>query len=196
MAVDLQELILKDRHSRRHEAFEGNFLDYLNLLKTDPAIAILAHERMYNVIVSSGTESINTEDDQRLKRIYGKETIKRYKFFENDFFGIDKTIMELVRYFHSAAMRGEESRQVLYLVGPVGSGKSSLMESLKRALEQHPPIYTLKDCPMREEPLHLIPKHLRPRFSEILGVNIEGDLCPVCRYRLIHEYNGEFENFK
>ena len=103
--------------------------------------------------------------------------------------------MELVRYFHSASMRGEESRQVLYLVGPVGSGKSSLMETLKKALEQHPPVYVLKDCPMREEPMHLIPKHLRPKFSEILGVNIEGDLCPICRYRLIHEYKGEYENF-
>ena len=196
MDVDLQELIIKDRQSGKHEAFEGSFLEYLKLVKNHPEIAMLAHERMFNVIISSGTESINTEDDQRLKRIYGKETIKRYKFFENEFYGIDKTIMELVRYFHSASMRGEESRQVLYLVGPVGSGKSSLMESLKKALEQHPPIYVLKDCPMREEPLHLIPKHLRDRFSEVLGVNIEGDLCPVCRYRLINEYKSEYENFK
>lgn len=196
MDYDLQELIQKDRQTGKHEAFEGTFLDYLRVVKNNPDLAMLAHERMYNVIVGSGTESINTEDDQRLKRIYGKETIKRYKFFENDFYGIDKTIMELVRYFHSASMRGEESRQVLYLVGPVGSGKSSLMESLKKALEQHPPIYVLKDCPMREEPLHLVPKHLRARFAEILGVSIEGDLCPICRYRLLHEYKGEFENFK
>lgn len=196
MDYDLQELIRKDRQSGKHEAFEGTFLDYLRVVKNNPDIAMLAHERMYNVIVGSGTESINTEDDQRLKRIYGKETIKRYRFFENDFYGIDKTIMELVRYLHSASMRGEESRQVLYLVGPVGSGKSSLMESLKKALEQHPPIYVLKDCPMREEPLHLIPKHLRAKFSDIIGVNIEGDLCPICRYRLLHEYKGEYENFK
>jgi len=196
MDVDLQELIIKDRQSGKYEPFEGSFLDYLNLVKKNPDIAMLAHERMYKIIVGSGTESVNTEDDHRLKRIYGKETIKRYKFFEHEFYGIDKTIMELVRYFHSASMRGEESRQVLYLVGPVGSGKSSLMESLKRALEQHPPIYALKDCPMREEPLHLIPKHLRDRFSEILGVNIEGDLCPICRYRLIHDYKGEYENFR
>ncbi len=196
MDYDLQELIQKDRQTGKHEAFEGTFLDYLRVVKNNPDIAMLAHERMYNVIVGSGSESINTEDDQRLKRIYGKETIKRYKFFENDFYGIDKTIMELVRYLHSASMRGEESRQVLYLVGPVGSGKSSLMESLKKALEQHPPIYVLKDCPMREEPLHLIPKHLRAKFAEILGVSIEGDLCPICRYRLLHEYKGEFENFK
>ena len=194
MSFDFQDLIRKDRDSKQYEPFEGSFLEYLSLIKNNPELAILAHERMYKLIVSLGFEAIKTEDNQRLKRIYGKETIKKYRFFENEFYGIDKTIMEIVRYFHSAAMRGEESRQVLYMVGPVGSGKSSLMESLKRALEQHPPIFALKDCPMREEPLHLIPKHLRAEFSELLGVNIEGDLCPACRYRLINDYKGEYEN--
>ncbi len=196
MDFDFQDLIIKDRDSKQHEPFEGNFLEYLRIIKNNPELAVLAHERMYQIIVGRGVEAIKTEDHLRLKRIYGKETIKRYKFFENEFYGIDKTIMEIVRYFHSAAMRGEESRQVLYMVGPVGSGKSSLMESLKRGLEQHPPIFVLKDCPMREEPLHLIPKHLRAEFSEILGLNIEGDLCPVCRYRLIHDYKGEYEKFR
>jgi len=196
MAFDFQDLITKDRDSKQYEPFEGSFLEYLTIIKNNPELAILAHERMHKLIVNLGVEAIKTEDNQRLKRIYGKETIKKYKFFENEFYGIDKTIMEIVRYFHSAAMRGEESRQVLYMVGPVGSGKSSLMESLKKALEQHPPIFALKDCPMREEPLHLIPKHLRADFSELLGVNIEGDLCPTCRYRLIHEYKGEYEKFR
>ncbi|HYH01756.1 MAG TPA: serine protein kinase, partial [Bacillota bacterium] len=126
-------------------------------------------------------------------RIYGNETIKRYPFFTEDFYGIDRTIMKIARYFHAAAMQGEESRQVLYLVGPVGAGKSSIMEHLKRALETAPPIIVIKDCPMREEPLHLVPKHLRKEFSQRLNIHIEGDLCPVCRYRLKHEYNGEFE---
>lgn len=196
MDFDFQGLILKDRDTRQHKPFEGSFLEYLNLIQKNPELAVLAHKRMYNMIVGRGAEAIKTEDNPRLKRIYGKETIKRYNFFQEDFFGIDKTIMEIVRYFHSAAMQGEESRQVLYMVGPVGSGKSSLMESLKRALEQHPPIFALKNCPMREEPLHLIPKHLRGEFSEVLGVNIEGDLCPACRYRLINEYKGEYENFR
>lgn len=194
--VEFQDLITKDRESKQHESFEGSFLEYLNIVKNNPELTVLAHERMYQLIVNWGVEAIKTEDNQRLKRIYGKEIIKKYKFFENEFYGIDKIIMEIVRYFHSAAMRGEESRQVLYMVGPVGSGKSSLMESLKRALEQHPPIFALKDCPMREEPLHLIPKHLRAEFSEILGVKIEGDLCPACRYRLIHDYKGEYEKFR
>ncbi|MBO8158117.1 PrkA family serine protein kinase [Thermosyntropha sp.] len=195
MSDDFNRLIKEDRERRKHESFRGTFLDYLNIVKENKDVAMLAHERMYRLITEPGTEVVKTEDDPRLRRIYGHDIIKRYRFFADDFFGIDKTIMEIVRYFHSAAMRGEESRQVLYLVGPVGSGKSSIMESLKRALENSPPIYALEGCPMREEPLHLLPKHLRPEFERILGVKIEGDLCPICRYRLINEYKGEYEKF-
>lgn len=180
---------------RRYQRFEGTLLDYLQIVKDHPDITMLAHQRMYSLITDAGVKTIKTEDHPRLRRIYGNLTIKRYQFFENEFYGIDRTIMEIVRYFYAAAMRGEEARQVLYLVGPVGSGKSSLMESLKRALEISTPIFALKDCPMREEPLHLIPKHLRPDFEKILGTRIEGDLCPVCRYRLVHEYKGEYERF-
>jgi len=150
---------------------------------------------MYKLITDPGVKVIETDENPRLRRIYGNDVIKKYKFFDEEFFGIDKTIMKIVRYFHSAAMAGEEARQVLYLVGPVGAGKSSLMEALKRALEMSPPIYAIKGCPMREEPLHLVPKHLRKEFEEILNVKIEGDLCPVCRYRLKNEFNGEYERF-
>jgi len=192
---DISEIIRRDREERRSKHFEGTFLDYVNLVKENPDIPMLAHQRLYNIIAEKGVEVIKTDENPRLRRIYGNDIIKKYKFFADDFFGIDKTIMKIVQYFHSAAMAGEESRQVLYLVGPVGSGKSSLMEALKRALELSPPIYVLKGCPMREEPLHLVPKHLREQFEDILNVRIEGDLCPVCRYRLKNEFNGEFEKF-
>lgn len=194
--MDFDLLIKQDRQKRKHENFKGTFLDYLNIVKENKDVAMLSHERIYRLITEPGVEVIKTEDYPRLRRIYGHDLIKRYRFFADDFFGIDKTIMEIVRYFHSAAMRGEESRQVLYLVGPVGSGKSSIMESLKKALENSPPIFALEGCPMREEPLHLVPKHLRPEFEKLLGVKIEGDLCPICRYRLINEYKGEYENFR
>jgi serine protein kinase len=195
MSYDFDALIRNDRESRREKASATNFLEYLEIVRENPAVAILAHERMHQIIMEPGVELIKTEEYPRLRRIYGNDTIRKYKFFEDEFYGIDKTIMEMVRYFHSAAMRGEESRQVLYLVGPVGSGKSSLMESLKKALESSASIYALEGCPMREEPLHLIPKHLRPRFEELLGVKIEGDLCPVCRYRLANDYQGRYEDF-
>lgn len=103
--------------------------------------------------------------------------------------------MKLMNYLNSASMKGEEARQVLYLVGPVGAGKSSLVESLKNALETADPIYVLDGCPMQEEPLHLIPKHIRGDFEDNLGVQIEGDLCPVCKYRLINEFKGKYEEF-
>lgn len=192
---DFSSLIETDRETRRHQHFSGTLLDYLDIVKENPKVAMLTHQRMYELLAAAGMDIVKTEENPRLKRLYGNDTLRRYKFFENEFYGIDKSIMKIMRYFHSAAMKGEEARQVLYLVGPVGAGKSSLMEALKKALEMSPPIYVIKDCPMREEPLHLIPKHLRPRFEDILGVKIEGDLCPVCRYRLKNEYQGEFERF-
>lgn len=193
--TDFSALIQKDREERKKLDFKGTLLDYLHIVKESPEVSALSHERLYRLIVDPGVEVIKTEENPRLRRIYGKDTIKKYKFFEEDFFGIDEVLMKLVRYFHSAAMRGEESRQVLYLVGPVGSGKSSLIESLKRLLESSPPIYALEGCPMREEPLHLIPKHLRAVFEKELNVKIEGDLCPICRYRLKNEFKGEYEKF-
>ena len=196
MAVqDISGIIHRDRDERINGHFEGDFIQYAEMVRENPGLAILAHQRLYNLITAPGAEVIKTEENPRLRRIYGNDIIKKYKFFSDDFFGIDKTIMKLVRYFHSAAMAGEESRQVLYMVGPVGSGKSSLMEALKKALEKCPPVYALKGCPMREEPLHLVPKHLRKEFEDLLGVKIEGDLCPVCRYRLKNEFNGEYEKF-
>jgi serine protein kinase len=189
----MAELIKKDRSERKHQHFEGTFLDYLEMVKEKPEIVQFAHQRLHHLISSPGVEVIKTEENPRLRRIYGNDILKRYAFFTDDFYGIDRTIMKIARYFHAAAMQGEESRQVLYLVGPVGAGKSSLMEHLKRALESAPPIYTIKDCPMREEPLHLIPKHMRAEFGKLLNVSIEGDLCPICRYRLKNEYQGEYE---
>jgi len=192
--VKFSELIKKDREERKKSHFEGTFLDYLQILKENSSLCMLAHQRMYEVITKQGIEVINTVENPRLRRIYGNDVIKKYRFF-NDFYGIDKTLMKIVNYFNTAAMKGEEARQVLYLVGPVGAGKSSIMEALKKGLENSDPIYAIKGCPMREEPLHLVPNHLREQFEELLDVKIEGDLCPVCRYRLKEEYNGEFEKF-
>ncbi|MEN6312615.1 MAG: PrkA family serine protein kinase [Clostridiaceae bacterium] len=191
---DISGIIHQDRLERKSKGFEGTFLDYAELVKKDPELPILSHQRIFNLISKAGVEVVKTDEYPRLRRLYGNDVIKKFKFFE-DFYGIDKTIMKIARYFHSAAMAGEEARQVLYMVGPVGSGKSSLMEALKRALECSEYIYALKGCPLREEPLHLVPKHLRSNIEEVLGVRIEGDLCPVCRYRLKHEFMGEYERF-
>jgi serine protein kinase len=193
--MSFKEIIKSDRESKNKYKFEGTFLDYLDVVKENPDVAKLSHKRMYDIIMKSGFEILKPEENQRIRKIYGNELIKRYEFFKNDFYGIDKVLMKIVNYLFSASMKGEESRQVLYLVGPVGAGKSSLVEAVKKALEAADPIYVLKGCPMNEEPLHLVPKHLRKKFQEMLGVNIEGDLCPVCKYKLIHDYNGQYEDF-
>lgn len=193
--MGFEDLIKRDRELNKAAYFDGTFLDYLDIVKKDKNIAKLAHKRLYDIIIKDGYDVLRPEENPRIRRLYGNETIKKYNFFKNDFFGIDKTLMKIVNYFYAAAMKGEEARQVLYLVGPVGSGKSSIVEVLKKALENSEPIYTLKDCPLREEPLHLVPKHLRKEFEDELGIEIEGDLCPICRYRLKHDYNGEYEKF-
>lgn len=193
--MTFKQIIQNDRESKNKFKFQGTFLDYLEIVKENPDVAKLAHKRMYDIIMKKGFQFLKPEENPRVRKIYGNEIIKKHEFFKNDFFGIDKVLMKIVNYFYSASMKGEESRQVLYLVGPVGAGKSSLVESLKKALEVSEPIYALKGCPMNEEPLHLVPKHLRDKFEEMLGVEIEGDLCPVCKYRLLNDYNGQYEDF-
>lgn len=193
--MNFKDFIITDRENRNSEKFEGTFLDYLEIVKQNPDVAKLSHKRLYDFIMSKGVEVLKADENPRIRKIYGNETIREYGYFKDDFFGIDKVIMKIVNYLHSASMKGEESRQVLYLVGPVGAGKSSLVESLKSALVHCEPIYSIKGCPMYEEPLHLVPNHLRDEFNKMLGAQIEGDLCPVCKYRLLHEFNGEYENF-
>lgn len=193
--MDFKEFIKSDREKHNKQKFKGTFIDYLEIVKDNPDVAKLSHKRIYDLIMDKGFEILRPEENAKIKKIYGNEKIKKYNFFKEDFYGIDTVVMKLMNYFHSASMKGEEARQVLYLVGPVGAGKSSLVEAIKKALETAPPVYVLDGCPMHEEPLHLIPKHLRKEFEDMLGVKIEGDLCPVCKYRLLNEFGGEYEKF-
>src|SRR5712692_7022315 len=188
-----EKLIKDDRASRESKAWRGTLIDYFEVVKENSTMTKLAHSRLYDMIASQGMYDITQSDDQRVKRLYKDESLKVYNFFRDEFFGIEKTVAQIVRYFHSASLKGEESRQVLYLMGPVGSGKSSLVERLQRGLEASEPFYAIENCPMAEEPLHLIPRHLRKEFEKMLGVHIEGDLCPVCRFRLKEEYGGRYE---
>jgi serine protein kinase len=191
-----EQVIKADRAAREAKQWRGTLLDYLEMVKGDPTVAKMSHARIYDMIISTGLRSIHETDDPRTKRLYKDEPIKVYNFFADEFFGIERTIAQIVRYFHSASLKGEESRQVLYLMGPVGSGKSSLVERVQRGLEQLDPVYAIESCPMHEEPLHLIPRHLRREFEKMLGVHIEGDLCPVCRYRLKEHYGLRYEEVR
>jgi serine protein kinase len=195
MSNEFQKLIQEDRETRKKSTWKGTALEYLEVVRANPGLAKLSHKRLYDMMVERGVMEVDLEQNPRLKRIFKGEKFRTFNFFSDEFFGMEKTINQIVRYFHSASLKGEESRQVLYLVGPVGSGKSSLVERLKKGLENLPAFYTIEGCPMNEEPLHLVPRHLRKEFSKMLGIEIEGDLCPVCRYRLKEDYQGKWEEF-
>ena len=193
--TEFETLIRQDRDRHHARAWHGNLLGYIEKIKEDPTTTKLAHARVYDIIMKPGCRDIHESGDPHVKRLYKDETLQVYDFFADEFFGIEKTVSQIVRYFHAASLKGEESRQVLYFMGPVGSGKSSLAEKVHRGLEAADPIYAIEGCPMFEEPLHLIPRHLRKEFEKMLGLHIEGDLCPVCRFRLKEEFNGKYEEF-
>ncbi|HEX7344567.1 MAG TPA: serine protein kinase [bacterium] len=192
---DFASIIQQDRAAQQVEHWEGTFLEYLEKVRQDPTIPKLAHQRLFDTILAAGITPFEGIENPKFKRLFKRNSVKIYNFFADEFFGMERTIEQIVRYFKSASMKGEESRQVLYLMGPVGSGKSSLVEKFKRALELGPLFYTIKGCPMHEEPLHLIPRHLRDHFDKLLNIKIEGDLCPVCRFRLTEEFGGNYEQF-
>jgi serine protein kinase len=125
---EFETLIKKDRDLHLSRSWRGNLLGYLEKVKEDPTTAKLSHARLYDTIMKAGIRDIHENADPHVKRLYKDESIKVYDFFADEFFGIEKTISQIVRYFHAASLKGEESRQVLYLMGPVGSGKSSLVE--------------------------------------------------------------------
>ena len=191
---DFLSIIKSQRENKKSNKFEGTFIDYLNIVKDDPSIVKLSHKRLYDAIISHGTQKMDVSDP-RCRTLFEGNSIPLYNYYSSHFFGMENVIAKIMRFLKSASLRGEESRQVLLLMGPVGAGKSALMERTKQALERLTPIYQLDGCPIREEPLHLIPRSLREEFEELLDVKIEGDLCPICRYRLRQEFNNQYENF-
>lgn len=194
MAKNYLDIIKSQRKEKKKEKFEGTFLEYLSLVEKDPALADHAHKRLYDSITEKGVESMD-DSDPRKHKIFGGDNIKTYNYFQSEFFGMESVIAKLMRFLRSAALKGEESRQVLLLMGPVGAGKSALTEHIKSALDGKS-YFHLKDDPQRGDPLHLLPRSLRDKFGEMLNVRIEGDISPVARHLLFDEYDGKYEDFK
>src|SRR5437763_379684 len=167
--------------------WEGTFSDYLDVVAKAPKVANLAHARMYDMIVQAGAEECEEGGP------------REYKFFRQEIFGLDRTLQQLVdEYLSPASRRLDIRKRILMLVGPVGGGKSTLVTLLKRGMEKYSKsdqgaVYAIKGCPMHEEPLHLIPEDLRTEFRKNTGIYIEGDLCPVCRWRIREEYGDKID---
>lgn len=193
--MDFLKIIKSQRKESAKDSWTGSFIDYLKLVETEPTVTKLAARRMVDAIESYGVDALE-DSDPRCRKLFDSDKLRTYKYFKDDFYGHERVIAKIMRFLKSASLKGEESRQVLLLMGPVGSGKSALADGVKKALEKAAdPIYHLDGCPVREEPLHLLPRSLRGQIEDLLGVHIEGDLCPVCRFRLMNEFNGEYEKF-
>ena len=190
---DLLDLIKNQREKKKKVKFKGTFSDYLTCVLEDPGIVKTSHQRLYDAIERHGVNKM-ANGDPRKSSIFEGENIKIYDYFDSEFFGMEKVISKLMRFLKSASHRGEESRQVLLLMGPVGAGKSALTEHIKAALEGVS-FYCLDGDPQRGEPLQLVPRSLREDFEKKLGVVIEGDLSPVARHILLEDLDGQYENF-
>ena len=188
------DIIKNQRAQKKTEKFEGTFLEYLALIEENPEIADHSHKRLYEAITSHGTGTME-DSDPRKHKLFGGDNVRTYEYFQNEFFGMESVIAKLMRFMRSASLKGEESRQVLLLMGPVGAGKSALTEHIKKALDGQP-YYHLEGDPQRGEPLQLLPRSLRDRFSKMLDVSIEGDISPVARHLLFEDYDGKYEEFK
>ncbi|ART75502.1 protein prkA [Sutcliffiella horikoshii] len=184
--MDILRKIEKYREEEQRLKWEGTFGQYLEILKEEPWVAQSAHSRVYNMIKDAGVEEVNGQ--------------RKYNFFSNALFGLEEALERLVEeYFHPAAKRLDVRKRILLLMGPVSGGKSTLVTILKRGLEQYThtdrgAVYAIKGCPMHEDPLHLIPHHLREDFHNEYGVRIEGNLSPLNMMRLEKEYGGRIED--
>lgn len=164
------------QHRASHWA--GTFAEFLEkILPSNPrGIARTSHQYVWDMIRWQGSE-------------IDQQGHTRYRLFADELYGIDDALERLADYFKAASAGSEVGRRLLLLLGPPSGGKSSIVILLKRGLEEYShtdegAIYAIQGCPVHESPLHLVPYTLRPQFREIYGVEIVGDLCPLCRTRL------------
>src|SRR5919109_2103249 len=183
---------------QRREA-EMSLQDFLALCRDDPMAYATAHERLLAAI--GEPRMVDTSKDARLGRIFMNRTVRFYPAFAG-FYGMEETIERLVGFFRHAAQGLEERKQILYLLGPVGGGKSSLAERLKSLMEVHP-IYVLKAgdelSPVFESPLSLFdPDTLGPMLEEKYGIprrRLSGLMSPWC-YKRLEAFGGDISQFR
>jgi len=184
---NFKDIICAQKKSKTVEDWEGTVLEYMYKIKKDPSITNFAPGRIYDMVASAGCESV----DESLKS-RGYDDLVKYNFFDGKIFGTLEPIHDIMRFLKAAARRTETGKRILILVGPVSSGKSTMAALLKRGLETRCIArHVLKDCPIHEEPLHVIPDSDRPGWEERLGVKIEGTLCPVCQHRIDKNYTKD-----
>lgn len=174
---------------------EMSLQEYLNLCKSDPSAYASAAERL--LLAIGEPELIDTSKEPRLSRIFANKIIKRYPVFD-EFYGMEEAIEDIVSYFRHAAQGLEEKKQILYLLGPVGGGKSSLAEKIKALMEKEP-IYCIKGSPVFESPLGLFDAEEDGKIlHEDYGIPdryLSHIMSPWAAKRL-QEFNGDISQFR
>jgi len=182
------------RYERTREE-EYSLQEYLDLCKRDPLAYSSAAERMLAAI--GAPELLDTRNFPHLSRIFANKVIKIYPAFK-EFYGMEDAIEQVVSYFRHAAQGLEERKQVLYLLGPVGGGKSSIAEKLKHLME-NVPFYCLKGSPVNESPLGLFnPEEDGTILEEDYGIprrHLNTIPSPWAIKRL-SEFNGNINQFR
>ncbi len=186
------------RYRSRYEAAQEEELsvrEYLDLCRSDPSAYASVAERMLMAI--GEPELVDTRLDPRRSRIFANKMLKIYPAFA-DFYGMEEVIENIVSYFRHAAQGLEEKKQILYLLGPVGGGKSSLAEKLKSLIEKVP-FYAIKDSPVHESPLGLFrPDEDAAILEEDYGIPrryLSTIMSPWAVKRL-HEFGGDITKFR
>jgi serine protein kinase len=179
------EMFKDVRSSARALTWEGTFAEYLDMVIQEPSLARLSHKRISDMIDWTGIS-------------HGLPGNTQYKLFKDHLFGIERPLEKIVKYFNTAGHGWEVRKRILLLLGPPSSGKSTIVGLIRKGLELYSQsdagaLYAIKGCPMQEEPLHLVPDKWRDSLSEDHNINIEGSLCPRCRFTLDDKYNGDIE---
>ncbi len=181
-----------------HRQAGMSLAQFLEACRDDPMCYATATERLLDAIGEA--EMVDTSKDARMGRIFMNRTIRVYPAF-HEFYGMEETIERIVGFLRHAAQGLEERKQIMYLLGPVGGGKSSLAERLKALMEVHP-IYVLKAgdeiSPVYESPLGLFdPERMGDLLEERYGIprrRLSGLMSPWCLKRL-DEFNGDISRF-
>lgn len=173
-------------------------LEYLSLLRKDSSQSLLSHAQIYSMISGEGYEEIRLNSDPRRAKILGvgqDETLKVPKFLKG-FHGVESTLVEIDKYYYAAAGQGEESRQVLYFVGPPSSGKSTLAEKLRKGLETRG-FWEIEGCNHHDNPVNATPRHIRDELMTKFNIYIDprADICVQCRWKLKNELDSDFTKF-
>jgi serine protein kinase len=177
-------------HRARH--WEGSFETFIqNVVAGQPGLVTrTSHQYLWDMLRWR-------QESQEAQEPESGEAEREFRLFSHELYGMEEPLRRVVDYFKAASAGSEVGRRLLLLLGPPSGGKSTLVILLKQGLAEYSQtedgaLYGIQGCPLHENPLHLIPHTLRADFRETYGVEVTGELCPLCQSRLDNEFEHDF----